>query len=144
MGKHFDVISINDFSPVFLQRDLLLAKNKNVELSNHLLDECSMCEDEALEEWNIMTKEIVSMYKIVRVEVERQFPTLQPQERQQICSSVSLFVNNMFATAFNEYLRKTWLRPAIEERKSGKSDFMSAPSHPKAGFRSRLDNGNLP
>jgi hypothetical protein len=76
-----------------------------------------MCEDEDLEEWNIMAKEIVSVYKIVRVEVERQFPTLQEQERQQICSSISPFINDMFATAFNEYLKEDLAKTSDRRKK---------------------------
>jgi hypothetical protein len=76
-----------------------------------------MCEDEGLEEWNIMAKEIVSVYKIVRAEVELQFPTLQATERQQICSSISPFINNMSATAFNEYLKED-LAKTSDKRKN--------------------------
>jgi phage terminase Nu1 subunit (DNA packaging protein) len=76
-----------------------------------------MCEDEGLEELNIMAKEIVSVYKIVRAEVERQFPTLQAQEHQQICSSIAPFINNMFATAFNEYLKEDLAKTSVKRKK---------------------------
>ena len=46
-----------------------------------------MSDDEGLEEWNVMAKEIVGMYRAVWVEVERQFPTLSADERQRLCSS---------------------------------------------------------
>jgi phage terminase Nu1 subunit (DNA packaging protein) len=61
-----------------------------------------MSDDEDLEDWSRMAREIVSMYKAVWVEVERQFPTLSVEERQQICSLISPFVNNMFAIALRE------------------------------------------
>jgi hypothetical protein len=76
-----------------------------------------MCEDEGLEEWNIMAKEIGNVYKRVRAEVERQFPTLPARERQQICSFISPFVNNMFTTAFNEYLKED-LAKTSDKRKN--------------------------
>jgi len=41
-----------------------------------------MGDDAGLEEWNVMAKEIVGMYRAVWVEVERQFPTLSAEERQ--------------------------------------------------------------
>jgi hypothetical protein len=60
--------------------------------------------DEGLEEWNVMAKEIVGMYRAVWVEVECQFPTLSAEERVRICSFVFPFMNNMFAMAVNEGL----------------------------------------
>jgi hypothetical protein len=61
-----------------------------------------MSEDEGLEEWSMMAKEIVNMYMAVWVEVERQFPTLSIEERQRICSFIYPFLNNMFAIALKE------------------------------------------
>jgi dolichyl-phosphate-mannose--protein O-mannosyl transferase len=61
-----------------------------------------MSDDEGLEEWNVMAKEIVGMYRAVWVEVERQFPTLSAEERVRICSFIFPFMNNMFAMAANE------------------------------------------
>jgi dolichyl-phosphate-mannose--protein O-mannosyl transferase len=61
-----------------------------------------MSDDEGLEEWNVMAKEIVGMYRAVWVEVERQFPTLSAEERVRICSFIFPFMNNMFAMAVNE------------------------------------------
>ena len=58
--------------------------------------------DEGLEEWNVMAKEIVGMYRAVWVEVECQFPTLSAEERQRICSFIFPFMNNMFTIAANE------------------------------------------
>jgi hypothetical protein len=58
--------------------------------------------DDDLEEWSMMAKEIVSMYRAVWVEVERQFPTLSVEERQRICSFISPFLNHMFAIALKE------------------------------------------
>ena len=63
-----------------------------------------MGDDEGLEEWNIMAKEIVSMYRAVWVEVERQFPTSSAAEHVRICSFISPFINNMFTMAVNEGL----------------------------------------
>ena len=60
--------------------------------------------DDDLEEWGMMTKEIVSMYRAVWVEVEHQFPTSSAEERQQICSFISPLINNMFTIAVNEGL----------------------------------------
>jgi hypothetical protein len=58
--------------------------------------------DDDLEEWSMMAKEIVSMYRAVWVEVERQFPTLSVEERQRICSFIFPFLNHMFAIALKE------------------------------------------
>jgi hypothetical protein len=55
-----------------------------------------------LEEWNVMAKEIVGMYRAVWVEVERQFPTLSAEERQRLCSFIFPFMNNVFTMAVNE------------------------------------------
>ena len=63
-----------------------------------------MSDDKGLEEWNMMAREIVSMYRAVWVKVERQFPTLSAEERVRICSVISPFINNMFAMAVNEDL----------------------------------------
>ena len=54
-----------------------------------------------LEEWNIMAKEIVGMYRAVWVEVERQFPTLSTEERRRLCSFIFPFMNNVFTMAVN-------------------------------------------
>ena len=56
------------------------------------------------DDWNMMAKEIVSMYRALWVEVERQFPACSAQERLRICSLISPFVNNMFTAVFNEGL----------------------------------------
>ena len=61
-----------------------------------------MGDDEGLEEWNVMAKEIVGMYRAVGVEVESQFPTLSAEERVRICSFIFPFMNNMFTIAANE------------------------------------------
>jgi len=61
-----------------------------------------MSDDEDLEDWSLMAKEIVSMYRAVWVEVERQFPTFSVEERQRICSFIFPFLNQMFAAALNE------------------------------------------
>lgn len=55
-----------------------------------------------LEDWSSMAKEIVSMYRAVWVEVERQFPTFSVEERQRTCSLIFPFLNHMFAAALNE------------------------------------------
>ena len=61
-----------------------------------------MGDDEGLEEWNMMAREIVGMYRAVWVEVERQFPTLSAEERVRICSFIFPSMNNMFTIAVNE------------------------------------------
>ena len=61
-----------------------------------------MGDDAGLEEWNVMAKEIVGMYRAVWVEVERQFPTLSADERQRLCSFIFPFMNNVFTMAVNE------------------------------------------
>ena len=61
-----------------------------------------MGDDEGLEEWNVMAKEIVGMYRAVGVEVESQFPTLSAEERVRICSFIFPFMNNVFTMAVNE------------------------------------------
>ena len=61
-----------------------------------------MSDDEGLEEWNTMAREIVGMYRAVWVEVERQFPTLSAEERQRLCSFIFPFMNNVFTMAVNE------------------------------------------
>ena len=66
-----------------------------------------MGEDNGLEDWSLMAKEIVGMYRAVWVEVERQFPTLSAEERVRICSFIFPFMNNMFTMAANEDLAKT-------------------------------------
>ena len=60
--------------------------------------------DEGLEEWNMMAREIVGMYRAVWVEVESQFPTLSAEERVRICSFIFPFMNNVFTMAVNEGL----------------------------------------
>jgi hypothetical protein len=61
-----------------------------------------MGDDEGLEEWNTMDREIVGMYRAVWVEVEPQFPTLSAEERQRLCSFIFPFMNNVFTMAVNE------------------------------------------
>lgn len=61
-----------------------------------------MSEDEDLEDWSMMAKEIVSMYRAVWVEVERQFPNLSVEQRQRICSFIAPFLNHMFAAALRD------------------------------------------
>jgi len=61
-----------------------------------------MGDDEGLDEWNTMAREIVGMYRAVWVEVERQFPTLSAEERQRLCSFIFPFMNNVFTMAVNE------------------------------------------
>ena len=63
-----------------------------------------MSDEEGLEEWNTMAREIVGMYRAVWVEVERQFPTLSAEERQRLCSFIFPFMNNVFTMAVNEDL----------------------------------------
>jgi dolichyl-phosphate-mannose--protein O-mannosyl transferase len=61
-----------------------------------------MSDDEFLEEWGMMVKEIVSMYRAVWVEMEHQFSTSSADERLRICSFISPLINNMLIMAFNE------------------------------------------
>ena len=75
-----------------------------------------MSDDECLDEWSMMVKEIVSMHRSVWVEVERQFPTSSAEERLRICSLISPLINNMFTMAFNEGLTDD-LAKASDKRK---------------------------
>ena len=76
-----------------------------------------MGDDEDLEEWNGMAKEIVSMYRAVWTEVERQFPTLPTEERQRIFSLISPFINNMFTMAMNEDLMEDFAKTSSKRKK---------------------------
>jgi len=76
-----------------------------------------MGDDEDLEEWNGMAKEIVSMYRAVWTEVERQFPTLSTEERQRIFSLISPFINNMFTMAMNEDLMEDFAKTSSKRKK---------------------------
>ena len=69
------------------------------------------------DEWNIMAKEIVSMYRAVWIEVERQFPKASPEERQQIYSFISPFINNMCTMAFSEGLTEEISKPRSKQKK---------------------------
>jgi hypothetical protein len=66
-----------------------------------------MGDDEDLEEWNGMAKEIVSMYRAVRTEVER----------QRIFSLISPFTNNMFTMAMNEGLMEDFAKTSSKRKK---------------------------
>ena len=61
-----------------------------------------MGEDEDLEDLKGLARDIVSMYKAVWDEVERQFPELSIEDRHRIFSLISPFINNMFAMAMKE------------------------------------------
>ena len=63
-----------------------------------------MSDDEGLEEYDPMIKELVSMYKAMWVEVEHQFPTSSAEERLRVCSLISPLINNLFTMAFSEGL----------------------------------------
>ena len=76
-----------------------------------------MGDDEGLEEWNMMAKEIVGMYRVVWVEVERQFPTLSAEERVRICSFIFPFMNNVFAMAANEGLMEDLAKTSNKRKK---------------------------
>ena len=76
-----------------------------------------MGDDEGLEEWNMMAKEIVSMYRAMWVEVEHQFPTSSAEERQRICSFISPLINNMFTVAFNEGLMEDLAKTSGKRKK---------------------------
>ena len=69
------------------------------------------------DEWSMMAKEIVSMYRAVWIEVERQFPKASPEERQQIYSFISPFINNMCTMAFSEGLTKEISKPKGKQKK---------------------------
>jgi len=73
--------------------------------------------DEGLEEWNMMAREIVGMYRAVWVEVEQQFPTSSAEERQRICSFISPLINNMFTVAFNEGLMEDLAKASSKRKK---------------------------
>jgi len=66
-----------------------------------------MGDDEDLEEWNGMAKEIVSMYRAVWTEVER----------QRIFSLISPFTNNMFTMAMNEGLMEDFAKTSSKRKK---------------------------
>jgi hypothetical protein len=76
-----------------------------------------MVVDEDLEEWNVMAKEIVGMYRAVWVEVERQFPTLSVEERVRICSFIFPFMNNVFTMAVNEGVMEDVAKPRGKGKK---------------------------
>ena len=76
-----------------------------------------MGDDEGLEEWDMMAKEIVSMYRAVWVEVERQFPASSAEERVRICSLISPFINNMFTMAVNEGLMEDLAKTSNKRKK---------------------------
>jgi dolichyl-phosphate-mannose--protein O-mannosyl transferase len=76
-----------------------------------------MSDDECLEEWDIMAKEVVSMYRAVWVEVEHQFPTSSAEERLRICSFISPFINNMFTMAVNEGLMEDLAKTSGKRKK---------------------------
>ena len=76
-----------------------------------------MGDDEGLEEWNMMAKEIVGMYRAVWVEVESQFPTLSAEERVRICSFIFPFMNNMFTMAVNEGVMEDLAKTSGKRRK---------------------------
>ena len=76
-----------------------------------------MSDNEDLDEWNMMAKEIVSMYRAVWIEVERQFPTSSAEERQRIYSSISPFISNMCIKAFNEDLTEDSTKPRNKRKK---------------------------
>jgi len=66
-----------------------------------------MGDDEDLEEWNGMAKEIVSMYRAVWTEVER----------QRIFSLIFPFTNNMFTMAMNEGLMEDFAKTSSKRKK---------------------------
>ena len=76
-----------------------------------------MGDDEGLEEWNMMAREIVGMYRAVWVEVESQFPTLSAEERVRICSFIFPFMNNMFTMAVNEGLMEDLAKTSGKRKK---------------------------
>jgi hypothetical protein len=65
----------------------------------------------------MMAKEIVSMYRAVWIEVERQFPKASTEERQQIYSFISPFINNMCTMAFSEGLTEEISKPRGKQKK---------------------------
>ena len=76
-----------------------------------------MSDDECLEEWDMMAKEIVGMYRAVWVEVEHQFPTSSAEERLRSYSFISPFINNMFTMAFNEGLMEDLAKTSGKRKK---------------------------
>jgi dolichyl-phosphate-mannose--protein O-mannosyl transferase len=76
-----------------------------------------MGDDEGLEEWNMMAKETVGMYRAVWVEVEHQIPTSSAEERLRICSFISPFINNMFTMAVNEGLMEDLAKTSGKRKK---------------------------
>ena len=76
-----------------------------------------MGDDEGLEEWNMVVREIVGMYRAVWVEVERQFPASSAEERVRICSFISPLINNMFAMAANEGFMEDLAKTSVKRKK---------------------------
>ena len=76
-----------------------------------------MSDDEGLEEWDMMAKELVSMFRVVWVEVERQFPTSSTEERLRIFSSISPVINNMFIRIFDEGLMEDLAKVSGKRKK---------------------------
>ena len=77
-----------------------------------------MADNECLEEQDLMmAKGIVSMYRSVWVEVERQFPSFSAEERFRICSLIAPLVNNMIFTAFNEDVIEALEKPVGRRKK---------------------------
>jgi hypothetical protein len=62
-----------------------------------------MSEQECLDQEDLMmSKGIVSMYRSIWSEVERQFPSLSVEDRFKMCSLIAPLINNMIFTAFTE------------------------------------------
>ena len=57
---------------------------------------------EDLEDLKVLAGGIVSMYKAVWLEVERQFKELSTEDRHGIFSLISPCINSMFTMAMNE------------------------------------------
>ena len=62
-----------------------------------------MSDQECLDQEDLMmSKGIVSMYRSLWSEVERQFPSLSVEDRFKMCSLIAPLFNNMIFTAFTE------------------------------------------
>jgi len=69
------------------------------------------------DDWNLMAKQIVSMYRALWVEVGNQFSECSAEERLKVCSFIAPFINNMFTSVFNEGLMEELLRTHDKRKK---------------------------
>jgi hypothetical protein len=77
-----------------------------------------MDNDECLDEHDLMmAKGIVSMYRAVWNEAERQFPSFSVEERFKLCSLISPLINNMISAAFDADIIEALENPSVKPKK---------------------------